>query len=469
MTVSFVRFVLWYGAVSLGALGTAVLAQSPDNEQRKVLFSGPATVQPGRQILTPFSTQTNFVWARIAGNLQAAGGTGNDIRVLVLKNGVAVYDSGRRRSVVMSVDFREPGQYVLVLDNSFSAISPKVVSGTISLVYSGVDEAKNDEMRQELVADARRGTAILTRLYNALKSDESAMGTTQLLRIPSVKASDDLTVNARGSWAANSIVVNRGAFRFADGTNKPDDVMAAILGHELSHIFYRHPGYGSSSQGLKGIFDELRGVTALDRVQEREADILGVRVMCQAGFDPNGALILMDRFIEQDRTASSFMRNHPTGLERRAYLMNEVTRCAPPTGVTTAQRRIDATRVPASGGKSIWHTLDLPGSKWEFEAGPDYLFGSLVLSESASQLGDYDVVQLGRLGDIYKGVQRLRVTIFSGDSAHECHWEFAIEATVRDGRIEGRLDGYPANAKINTESCQMAGEKSWQPITWVPE
>jgi len=34
-------------------------------------------------------------------------------------------------------------------------------------------------------------------------------------------------------------------------------------------------------------------VTALDRVQETEADILGIRVACQAGFDPQGMLILM--------------------------------------------------------------------------------------------------------------------------------------------------------------------------------
>ncbi len=173
-------------SLTIAAFATAALAQSPDDEHRAVLFTGQTNIPPGRQLRTPFSTQTNYVRARIAGSLQAAGGTGNDIRILVLKNGSAVYDSGRRRSVVMSVDFSEPGQYVLVFDNSFSAISPKVVSGTISLVYSGVDTEKNGAFRQESIEDNLQGNRVLQRLYEALKSDERVLGTTQLSSVPAL-------------------------------------------------------------------------------------------------------------------------------------------------------------------------------------------------------------------------------------------------------------------------------------------
>jgi predicted Zn-dependent protease len=71
---------------------------------------------------------------------------------------------------------------------------------------------------------------------------------------------------------------------------------------------------------MKGLFDELRGITALDRVQEKEADILGIRVACQAGFDPQGMLILMRVFAQLDSSASSFMKNHPAAAERYNYL-----------------------------------------------------------------------------------------------------------------------------------------------------
>ncbi len=108
---------------------------------------------------------------------------------------------------------------------------------------------------------------------------------------------NDASINAAANWTTNTIEVNKGLFRLTDAVGqKGEDVLAATLSHELSHIFYRHPGYGSASQGLKGFFDELRGVTALDRIQEAEADVLGIRVACQAGFDPQGMLILMRVF-----------------------------------------------------------------------------------------------------------------------------------------------------------------------------
>ncbi len=63
--------------------------------------------------------------------------------------------------------------------------------------------------------------------------------------------------------------MNRGLFWLTDRAGeKGEDVLAAALAHEMSHIFYRHPGYGSSGQGLKGLFDEL------DRVQERKPTFL---------------------------------------------------------------------------------------------------------------------------------------------------------------------------------------------------
>ena len=81
--------------------------------------------------------------ARIAGSVQAVGGSANDIRVLVVKGQSIIFDSGKRRTIVMSVDFSEPGQYTLIFDNTFSLVSAKVVSGTVSLVNWGLDPARN--------------------------------------------------------------------------------------------------------------------------------------------------------------------------------------------------------------------------------------------------------------------------------------------------------------------------------------
>jgi hypothetical protein len=317
---------------------------------RQQLFNGQLQIAAGKRYALAFTTQSSFRNARIAGNVQAQGGTGNDIRVLVIKGQSLIYDSGRRRSVVMSVDFSEPGQYVLIFDNSFSLVSPKVVAGMISLVHWGLDAEQNAQDRHNAIEHVTQATGILHRLYAALKADERIWGTSQVFAEPVIRLNNDDTINAAGNWTTNSIQVNNGLFRLTDKVGeKGEDVLAATLAHEMGHIFYRHPGYGSSGPGVKGFFDELRGITALDRLQEKEADILGIRVACQAGFDAEGMLILIRVFAQLDSSASSFMKNHPAAVERYSYLQGEATKCH----INGGRRRLQA-------GETVGDGLQLP-------------------------------------------------------------------------------------------------------------
>ena len=319
----------FYAFIAIGISARLAHGQDYGDTQRhqEVLFSGQVVVPPGKRYTLPFTTRSNFKNARIAGSVQARGGAGNDIRVLVTKGQSIAYDSGQRRSAVLSVDFSEPGQYILIFDNSFSLVSPKVVAGVISLVHWGVDVEQNDADRQASMEHLSQASRIIQKLYSTLKAQERIWGTTQLFALPTIRLDNDRSINASANWSTNSIKVNRGLFDLTGkAADKGDDVLAATLAHELSHIFYRHPGYGSG-QGLKGFYDELRGVTALDRVQEHEADILGTRVACQAGFDPDGMLILVTTFASMDGSASSFMRNHPSGVERLQYLQTEASKC----------------------------------------------------------------------------------------------------------------------------------------------
>ena len=80
-----------------------------------------------------------FKECRLKGHFVAAGGSGNDIRVLLFdptnflnwKNGhqaSVMYNSGVITAADMSVPIGQPGQYFLVLDNRFSAFTEKAVS-----------------------------------------------------------------------------------------------------------------------------------------------------------------------------------------------------------------------------------------------------------------------------------------------------------------------------------------------------
>jgi hypothetical protein len=432
-------------------------AQDPDLDARRheqLLFNGQVQVPPGKQYVITFSTRSNYRGARIAGNVQAAGGSGNDIRVLVATGQSIIYDSGRRRSVVMSVDFSRPGQYTLVFDNSFSLVSPKVVFGRISLVHWGVDVQKDLADREEAANRYQQAVSVLGRLYDALRSDERIWGTSQMLAPPQVRLINDRSINAAASWTDNTLRLNRGLFDFIERLGeKGNDVLAATLAHELSHIFYRHPGYGSG-QGLKGLFDELRGVTALDRVQEREADVLGIRLSCQAGFDPEGVLVLMQKFAEQDPSAGSFMKTHPSAVARLNYLQSEVASCQAlqaqarqPASASESIQTSDARKTShATGSGPLWRLVQSPKERWRFKIEEEFLYGERVMTQEQGDLGDFDTVYVQKEEGKSIGTQRVRLTTkVPDDSAREvyrlkvCRWDFAVEITsVTANRIEGR-------------------------------
>jgi hypothetical protein len=500
-------------ALALFAIGVQSSTQAQDysDEQRhqSILFNGQVQVPAGKRYSLSFTTRSNFKNARIAGNVHAQGGTGNDIRVLVTKGQSLVFDSGPRRSVVLSVDFSEPGQYVLMFDNSFSLISAKIVTGTISLVHWGTDVEQNEADQEEAVGHYNLATTVIQRLYAALRADERVWGTTQIFATPSIRLSNDDSINAAANWTTNSIQVNKGLFRLTDRAgDQGEDVLASALSHEMSHIFYRHPGYGSVTQGAKGLFDELRGVTALDRVQEKEADILGIRVACQAGFDPQGMLVLTRVFAQLDSRANSFMMNHPSGIERYNYLQGEAEKCrllqsqqqqnmAPTSEATTEDGKEETTataaleeegrrvvaRVEAARARIIqrsvvpsgqtWKLVQNPNRIWKFKVGDGYLYAEEILSDERRSFGDFDTVDVKRQGDTFIGTERERITVKTPDTSPQrlpyksCQWDFAVELTsVTADRIEGRWEKTP---KFDPQTCSRSGGRSWDVATWIRE
>lgn len=85
--------------------------------------------------------------------------------------------------------------------------------------------------------------------------------------------------------AGNLILVPRALPAFA----RSEDAIAAVLGHELAHLTLRHP---------EQLIEATSGITALPRgaartlksAHEREADITGLQLAVNAGYDPHAAL-----------------------------------------------------------------------------------------------------------------------------------------------------------------------------------
>src|SRR3990170_1961591 len=120
---------------------------------------------------------------------------------------------------------------------------------------------------------------------------------------------------------------------------KTEGGLAAVMAHEVAHVLARHGG-GRLSQGLLAQMGAVAGqggmagsdpgvvqgvMTAYGlganvgvllpygRLQESEADRIGLVLMAQAGYDPREAVQLWQRMGEQDRQAPpEFLSTHPS-------------------------------------------------------------------------------------------------------------------------------------------------------------
>jgi predicted Zn-dependent protease len=147
------------------------------------------------------------------------------------------------------------------------------------------------------------------------------------------------------------VAVHRGLMRLLGGN--PDE-LAAVIGHEASHVLARHAAERVSQQAaveagaaLAGAAigeDNAREVSAAlgagllygvvlpySRRHELEADRLGVGLAARAGFDPSAALGVMRKLIEAGGDAPiPFLSTHPAGQDRIAALQQELARLNAP-------------------------------------------------------------------------------------------------------------------------------------------
>ena len=127
-----------------------------------------------------------------------------------------------------------------------------------------------------------------------------------------------------------------------------EDELAAVLGHELAHYTQLHTFDRlrriKQNMAAGSVFDlglilltgasvpagqlaAIANLMAFSRDQETEADLLGVRFMAHAGYDPHAAARVWEMIVEEEESAAVkrrepglFSRTHPSSAERIATL-----------------------------------------------------------------------------------------------------------------------------------------------------
>ena len=126
--------------------------------------------------------------------------------------------------------------------------------------------------------------------------------------------------------------------------------LAAVIGHEVAHVTAHHAnerasrgtltdygvevlayilggGYRTQTQGAYGALSTARTLglaNPFSRMQETEADIIGLEYMAQAGFDPRESVELWKNMNAKSETKiPEFLSTHPSGDSRIEALIDE--------------------------------------------------------------------------------------------------------------------------------------------------
>jgi len=160
-----------------------------------------------------------------------------------------------------------------------------------------------------------------------------------------VVIADDETVNA---WCmpGGKIAFYTGIYPILDDENG----MAIVMGHEVSHAMLRHGGERVSNNfavtiGLAAAAAATRDnenrdwimaglgagatfghVLRYSRLQEDEADMLGLQLAARAGYDPRAAIPVWEKMAEQGggKRPWEFMSTHPDPLNRIAEMQKQM-------------------------------------------------------------------------------------------------------------------------------------------------
>ena len=127
--------------------------------------------------------------------------------------------------------------------------------------------------------------------------------------------------------------------------NLTDDELAAVIGHEMAHALREHSKKAVGQQALTGLAASIGGAVLqsttgassdtvnlganilseygvnmpFSRSQESEADLLGVRLMAQAGYNPQAAISVwekMNSVSDNNNALNAITSSHPTNNAR---------------------------------------------------------------------------------------------------------------------------------------------------------
>ncbi len=162
-------------------------------------------------------------------------------------------------------------------------------------------------------------------------------------------------VHTTKSDSMNAYVLSGGKIMFytgiIDNLNLTDAEISAIVGHEMAHALREHnrehmsssvatslgidilaTGFGLSrgEAQLAGIVGDLGINLPHSRVQEKEADLIGLELMARAGYNPQSAITLWQKMQQKkSHRVPQMLSTHPNSQKRIIVMKNLMPKVLP--------------------------------------------------------------------------------------------------------------------------------------------
>lgn len=242
-----------------------------------------------------------------------------------------------------TVSTTAPGAVGVDRKQSMLVSEAEVEQGATAAYAAELDKAK---LKGELNADAAQTARVRT-------ISERLIRQTPVFRPDAAKW--HWNVNVQKSEQLNAYCMPGGRIMVYSGLidklKLSDAELATVIGHEMAHALREHSREAMSRQRAEqvglGLLSQVKGVgnvslqiaSALtdvtfnlphSRVQESEADRIGLELMARAGFDPQAALSLWEKMGQASQNGTpAFLSTHPSDTSRLATLRALLPRVQP--------------------------------------------------------------------------------------------------------------------------------------------
>ena len=229
---------------------------------------------------------------------------------------------------------------IITLSLSLSSIKPSYAISWIELMIRGIQvvQISNISDTQEMALGKEINQEILNSGQAKLYRNQSINSYINNIGMRLAKASarpnlnytfqviDDESINAFATMGG-FVYVNTGLILAADNEAE----LASVIGHEIGHIVGRH---SIEQMRERAIAQGLLSATGLDRsnaiqigvelavsrphsrLDEFEADSLGLENLKKADYAPAGMLGFMNKLLQQGGSVPSFLSTHPATSSR---------------------------------------------------------------------------------------------------------------------------------------------------------